>query len=67
MRLRVDQARCCRSGMCALMAPEVFDQDLEDGRVLLLDPTPPPALHEAARRAIEVCPCEAITEGAGPG
>ncbi|KIZ14871.1 ferredoxin [Streptomyces natalensis] len=67
MRLSTDRARCCSSGMCVITAPEVFDQDDEDGRVLLLDPTPSPALHEAVRQAIEVCPCGVITEEIGPG
>jgi ferredoxin len=51
--------------MCALIGPEVFDQDPEDGRVVLLDPTPPPDRHEAAREAIEACPCGAISEDIG--
>jgi ferredoxin len=62
MRLRVNQDQCCSSGMCTFIAPDVFDQDLLDGRVLLLDPTPPPAHHEAVRHAIHTCPCGAISE-----
>jgi len=67
MRLNVDQAHCCSSGMCVLIAPEVFDQDLADGRVVLLDPTPPPARHEAVRQAMQACPCGVISADAGPG
>jgi ferredoxin len=66
MHLRVDRKRCCSSGMCALTAPEVFDQDDEDGRVVLLDPAPPARYQDAARLAVELCPCEAITEGGQP-
>jgi ferredoxin len=62
MRLNVDQARCCSSGMCVLIVPGVFDQDLEDGRVVLLDPAPPPDRREAVRRAIHACPCGVISE-----
>jgi ferredoxin len=62
MRLNVDQAHCCGSGMCVLIVPEVFDQDLDDGRVVLLDPAPPPGHHEAVRRAIHSCPCGVISE-----
>ncbi|MGA5100332.1 ferredoxin [Streptomyces lavendulocolor] len=67
MELRVDRDRCAGSGMCALTAPEVFDQDDEDGRVLLLDARPPagPAA-TAAREAAGLCPAGAITARPGP-
>ena len=39
---------------------EIFDQD-DKGLVILLDATPPPALHEAARKAAKLCPARAIT------
>ncbi|WP_405824915.1 ferredoxin [Streptomyces sp. NBC_01390] len=60
MRVRVDQDKCCGAGSCVLSAPEVFDQDDEDGLVLLLDPHPPADLHEAVREAAAVCPAEVI-------
>jgi ferredoxin len=66
MHLSVDRKRCCSSGMCALTAPGVFDQDDEEGRVVLLNPAPPPGYQDAARLAVELCPCEAITEGSAP-
>ncbi|MFF8644110.1 MULTISPECIES: ferredoxin [unclassified Streptomyces] len=62
MELRVDRERCLSAGMCALTAPEVFDQDAEDGRVLLLDAAPGPReRREAAREAAELCPSGAVT------
>ncbi|KUO02942.1 ferredoxin [Streptomyces caeruleatus] len=61
MRLRVDRERCIGAGMCALTAPEVFDQDLEDGHVLLLHTEPPRAQTTAARMAAGACPSGAIT------
>ena len=61
MELAVDRERCIGAGMCALLAPEVFDQDDADGQVLLLDPTPPAAHHAAAREAAHNCPAAAIT------
>ncbi|KIZ14597.1 ferredoxin [Streptomyces natalensis] len=61
MKLSVDRERCCGAGMCALTAPEVFDQDDEDGRVLLRDPQPPHRHHAAAREAAAICPAAAIT------
>jgi len=48
--------------MCALIAPDVFDQDLKTGQVILLDPTPPTDHHAGVRQAIQTCPCGVITE-----
>ncbi|HEV7625130.1 MAG TPA: ferredoxin [Streptomyces sp.] len=61
MRLRVDRERCIGAGMCALTAPEVFDQDPDDGRVLLLHAEPSTARRAAAQMAAGVCPSGAIT------
>lgn len=36
MRIIADREACASAGMCALTAPEYFDQDDEDGRVVLL-------------------------------
>ncbi|MFH8367223.1 ferredoxin [Streptomyces sp. NPDC018031] len=66
MEISVDRKRCCGAGMCALTAPEVFDQDRKVGRVLLLDPAPPPHLAEAAGQAAELCPAGAITVSGAP-
>ncbi|MGW4070730.1 ferredoxin [Nocardia grenadensis] len=60
VELVVDRERCIGAGMCALLAPEVFDQDDADGRVLLLAPAPPAAHHPAAREAAHNCPAAAI-------
>ena len=46
--------------MCVLTAPDVFDQDEDDGRVLLLDAEPPPDKEEAVRQASQLCPASAI-------
>lgn len=61
MELRVDRERCIGAGMCVLTAPEVFDQDTDDGRVVPLDPTPAPGREPAVREAVQVCPSGAIT------
>ncbi|MDT0391082.1 MULTISPECIES: ferredoxin [Streptomyces] len=58
--LRVDRERCIGAGMCALTAPEVFDQDPGDGLVLLLRADPPAVHQAAARMAAGVCPARAI-------
>lgn len=61
MRIEVDRERCIGAGMCALTAPGVFDQDEDDGRVVLHDPEPAEDAHHSARRAAAVCPSGAIT------
>ncbi|MEU8434494.1 ferredoxin [Streptomyces sp. NPDC029216] len=62
-RLSVDRERCIGAGMCAMTAPEVFDQDAEDGLVVLLRAEPAAAHQAAARMAVGVCPSGAITLG----
>jgi ferredoxin len=61
LTVSVDRDECCAMGRCAATEPGLFDQDPDTGTVVLLDPTPPPALHEAARLCAELCPCGAIT------
>ncbi|GAA2111146.1 ferredoxin [Streptomyces synnematoformans] len=60
MRISVDTAKCVASGMCAFVAPEVFDQRAEDGVVVIRRWDPPEdqldAVHEAAVR----CPAQVI-------
>ncbi|CAM5459715.1 ferredoxin [Streptomyces spiroverticillatus] len=61
-QVRASRDRCIGSGMCALTAPGVFDQDPEEGLVEILRPrlprTDPDA--DAAREAVGICPAEAI-------
>jgi len=59
LKVHVDEHKCIGAGQCVLRAPKIFDQR-EDGIVILLDSTPPAALHEAARKAADLCPAEAI-------
>ncbi|MEU9705757.1 ferredoxin [Streptomyces sp. NPDC047981] len=67
LHLSVDRDRCAGAGMCALTAPEVFDQDDDEGLVVLLHPDPAPAQRAAARMAVGLCPAEAITLTARAG
>ncbi|MGW6844407.1 ferredoxin [Streptomyces sp. NPDC054958] len=62
-RLSVDRERCIGSGMCAMTSPEVFDQDADDGLVVLLMAEPPAAHFTTARMAAGVCPSGAIVVG----
>ena len=60
MTVVVNKDACVGAGPCALVAPDVFDQD-DDGIVLLLEPDPEGALLDAATRAVRLCPARAIS------
>lgn len=60
MRLEIDPYTCVSSGHCVLAAPTVFDQNPEDGRVMLLTEHPDPALSAKVEDAIFRCPSQAI-------
>ncbi|MFI2239539.1 ferredoxin [Streptomyces chrestomyceticus] len=70
LRLSADRDRCVGAGMCALTAPGVFDQDDEEGLVVLLDAAPAPEHRAAARMAAGLCPAGALAlapvEATGP-
>ncbi|MFI5974660.1 ferredoxin [Streptomyces sp. NPDC051452] len=61
LRISVDRERCCGAGMCALSAPDVFDQRDTDGRVVLLERFAPRESEKSVRIASENCPCKAIS------
>ncbi|MBF8184996.1 ferredoxin [Nonomuraea sp. K274] len=61
MKVTVDRDKCCGAGQCVLLAPDVFDQDEDDGIVLLLDPSPAQERHAIVREAASVCPTGAIS------
>ena len=60
MRIEADTGRCVGSGMCALTAPELFDQSETDGTVVLLRPAPAEPQAEAAENAVRQCPSGAL-------
>ncbi|MFB7370094.1 ferredoxin [Streptomyces sp. NPDC056222] len=60
MELSIARERCQGAGMCVLTAPEVFDQDESDGRVVLLEATPPVDRQAAVHEAAELCPAGVI-------
>jgi ferredoxin len=61
MKIVVDKSRCIGAGQCVMKAPRVFDQQEEDGIVILRIETPLQQDWDAARVAARVCPAEAIT------
>jgi ferredoxin len=60
MKVTVDTGLCIGSGMCAMTAPAVFDQDPAEAVVVLLDPEPPPEQHDAVLLAVQRCPAAVI-------
>ncbi|WP_433061447.1 ferredoxin [Dactylosporangium sp. CS-033363] len=60
MRVVVHKDKCIGSGVCALVAPDVFDQRDDDGVVILLEEHPPPAHQESAYEAATRCPASVI-------
>lgn len=58
--IEVDRERCIGSGMCAMTAPDVFDQSDNDGRVRLLTESPEPEAADAIRLAVTLCPSQAL-------
>ncbi len=61
MFVQTDRSRCIGAGQCVVAAPGVFDQDEDDGLVVLLDPSPAEEQHAAAREAAATCPAAVIT------
>ncbi|SFW71478.1 ferredoxin [Amycolatopsis australiensis] len=60
MKVTVDTASCVSSGQCVLLAPGTFDQDEDDGTVVLLAEEPAGAEADAVRQAELTCPAAAI-------
>jgi len=60
MKVTVDQAKCVSAGNCVAHAPDVFDQDEDDGSVILLIDQPAPDRADDVRQAEAACPAHAI-------
>ena len=60
MKVTVEAEKCVASGHCVLAAPEVFDQNENDGVVIVLDDEPDADLYEAVREAAILCPASVI-------
>jgi len=59
--VEVNHDVCIVSGMCASLAPEIFDIDDDGLKLEVLKPTLPPEEVAKARSAEACCPVEAIT------
>lgn len=61
LKIEADREICVGAGLCALTAPQLFDQDADDGRVLVLQSSPSPENDDAMRQAVLLCPSGALT------
>lgn len=59
MRVTFDELACEANGVCAGLAPEVFQLDDNDQLHILL-PEPPPELADRVRHAVRSCPKAAL-------
>ncbi|HSV64958.1 MAG TPA: ferredoxin [Mycobacteriales bacterium] len=66
MNIHADTAACVGAGLCALRAPEVFDQSEDDGTVVVLNAKPGEEHEEAVWAAVALCPSGAISVSSAP-
>jgi ferredoxin len=60
MKVMIDRDKCIGAGQCVMTAPGVFDQDEDEGTVVLLQETPPDTSREEVRKAVNFCPARVI-------
>jgi ferredoxin len=61
MKIVVDLELCIGAGVCVMTAPDVFDQNDEDGRVKLLTEHVSGTAEAFARQAVDRCPSGALS------
>jgi ferredoxin len=61
LKLVIDLDRCGSTGQCVLMAPKVFDQSAENGKVFVLHDANLEDQESAVREAILNCPTRALS------
>ena len=60
MKLSVDRKACTGAGNCVRLAPDWFDQDDDEGLVVLLGDSPSASLQSLMRDVVHACPTGAI-------
>ena len=60
MKLTADRAICTGAGNCVRLAPDWFDQDEQEGLVVLVDDAPPVDVEQSLRDVVDACPTGAI-------
>ena len=63
--IELDHATCIVSGMCASVAPDLFQVADDDSAIVVLQPKIPDGLVSDALNAEICCPVEAITVNTG--
>ncbi|AVT35846.1 ferredoxin [Plantactinospora sp. BB1] len=62
MRITADLERCVGAGQCVLTEPAVFDQNDDDGTVIVLRATADDdETIRRVREAVHLCPSQALT------
>jgi ferredoxin len=61
VRIVADRDVCVGAGMCAMTTPELFDQDVDDGLVLLKSEHVEGEQLEAAQKTVGLCPSGALS------
>jgi ferredoxin len=60
MKVLADKGKCVGAGTCAVVAPDIFDQDDADGIVVVLDEHPGQDRRAAVEEAVDFCPAQAL-------
>jgi ferredoxin len=60
MKIVADKHKCVGAGTCAVIAPDIFDQDDADGIVVVLDEHPAEDRRAAVEEAVDFCPAQAL-------
>ena len=60
MRISVETDKCVGAGQCAMVAPAVFDQNEDDGVVIVLDESPGHEHEADVEEAATLCPAQVI-------
>jgi ferredoxin len=60
MKISIEYDRCEGHGRCVDAAPEIFELDDQEGRVVLLEQEPPEELRGKASAAVDACPVAAL-------
>lgn len=61
MRVVADTTVCVGAGQCVLSEPAVFDQDEDDGTVVVLLERPGESELPTVREAVDTCPSQALS------
>ncbi|MEN3300659.1 ferredoxin [Pseudonocardia sp.] len=61
MRIVADTGRCVGAGQCVLTEPEIFDQDEDEGTVVLRTEQVSGDALEHVRQAVHICPSQALS------